>query len=100
MFLPTGSAFYVFGIQSQSFSSPTSTADLSFFIDGVLSGTYTYAPPGDAGEYTYNILLWSSSSIPPGPHTFTVQNGQPGGIASLILFDYAVYTRCGIQQLF
>ena len=93
-----GSAFYAFGIQAPVVDFATTTADLSFYIDGVLSGTYTYTPPEDSSQYAYNVLLWGSSSISPGQHTFTLQNGQSGGIPSLVLFDYAVYTRCGYQQ--
>ena len=73
--------------------NPSSTADISFFIDGQPAGNLQYNPPGIPNSYVYNALLWHNNTLPPGQHTFSLQNGRPGGNLSLILLDYVVYTR-------
>ncbi|KAJ3557687.1 hypothetical protein NM688_g1338 [Phlebia brevispora] len=83
-----GSAIYAFGILSLSSNKP---ADLTFYIDNHLAGSFEFFPPGNNG-YNYSVLLYANSSIPQGTHTFTVQNGHSGGNTSLVLLDYLVYT--------
>ncbi len=90
----TGSAFYVYGILSESTSDPGSIADIVFLIDGQPIGKFVYTPPGIAGGYSFNVLLYGNDTIPQGQHTFTIQNGEVGGLGSLILLDYIVYSRC------
>ena len=89
----TGTKFYVYGVLSQSKVQPLSTADISFFIDGQPAGYFKYIPPNIPNSYVYNSLLWHSDTLPLGQHTFSLQNGRPGGNLSLILLDYVVYTR-------
>lgn len=69
----------------------TSTADISFYVDGKLSGNFTYTPPGD-DSFLYNITLFSKTGLDSGFHTFMLQNGG-GSVPSLVLFDYMVYSQ-------
>ncbi|EKM60242.1 uncharacterized protein PHACADRAFT_189377 [Phanerochaete carnosa HHB-10118-sp] len=69
----TGFAIYVYGIFSHSKTSPISSADISFFIDGVKKGNFTFTPPA--------------------PRAHTHINGRIGGPASLVLLDYLVYSK-------
>ncbi|KAF7791382.1 hypothetical protein EIP86_002396 [Pleurotus ostreatoroseus] len=85
-----GSAIYVFGITWQSTNRGS---EISFLIDGQVSGSYTNLDPPNDNTYTYNVCLWANDSIGPGLHTFTLQNGQAGGIKSLILLDYIIYSQ-------
>ncbi|THG99434.1 hypothetical protein EW026_g2911 [Hermanssonia centrifuga] len=71
-----GSAFYVYGILSESTSDPGSIADIVFLIDGQPIGKFVYTPPGIAGGYSFNVLLYGNDTIPQGQHTFTIQNGE------------------------
>ena len=89
----TGTAFYVYGVLSQSDSFPGSTADIAFYMDNELGGTFSYTPPGLPGSYVYNSLLWHTASLPYEQHTFALHNGMLGGNVSLLLLDYVVYTR-------
>ena len=91
----TGTAIYVYGVLAQAVEHPRGWADISFFIDSRPLGSFQYSPPNppQPGVYIYNTLLWHTDSLPLGAHTFTLQNGIPGGQVSLILFDYVVYTR-------
>ncbi|KAF7797151.1 hypothetical protein EIP86_008343 [Pleurotus ostreatoroseus] len=83
----TGSAIYVYGIET-----PGSSANISYYIDGQFSGATVYlTSPVD--EDAYNILLYANTTIPPGAHSFELKNGGGGGITSQLLFDYIVYTR-------
>lgn len=93
----TGSAIYVFGMLGQTDVTPagvnwTTTEDLSFLIDGELSGSFSYNPPG-SGPYLYNVCLFSNDALDSGSHTLELQNGRPGGINSLVLFDYIIYSQ-------
>lgn len=80
----------MYGIQSDSKSTP-STADVFFFIDEKLYGTYTYTP-GGTSNFTYDVLLFSVDSIPPKIHALRIENGRQNGGVSLLLLDYLVYT--------
>ena len=67
--------------------------DLLFFVDGAQVGNYTSQSDGTAGTYTYNVPFYVNPALQPGEHYFLLQNGQgDGGVQSLVLFDYLVYT--------
>ena len=96
-YLTTGTAIYVYGILAQATDKMTVSADISFFVDDQPAGSFQYLPSGPSssehGEYIYNTLLWHTDSLSHEQHIFSLQNGNFGGTASLILFDYMMYTR-------
>lgn len=87
-----GSAIYVYGIQSQSLTLPSSNAYILFSIDGANVHNYTFQATGPADTYKFNQLLFSGAGLGQGPHTLQMQNGYVGGALSLMLLDYLVYT--------
>ncbi|GJE89298.1 hypothetical protein PsYK624_053950 [Phanerochaete sordida] len=88
----TGSAIYVFGIQSLSTTLPVSGADILFSIDGEVKGGYKFTPTQENDGYTYNQLLFSIEDLDESSHALQIQNGQFGGGISLVLLDYIVYS--------
>ena len=84
----TGSAVYVYCIISRF---PTVQTDLTFFIDGRNTGTYSWSADGDE-SFNYNVLVYSNPSMTAGEHTLEVQNGLVKGRQSLLLLDYIVYS--------
>ena len=64
---------------------------MTFYIDGNVVGNFISSPDGTTG-YTYNYPVYSNASLNPGPHSFTLQGGHVGGVKSLILLDYIVYS--------
>lgn len=89
---------YVYGILSHSTIGPTSTADVLFYIDDELNGTFAATPNGTP-TYTYDVLLYAADSLTHAAHTLTLQNGQVGGSVSLVLLDYIVYSTYVSQSL-
>ncbi|GJE89253.1 hypothetical protein PsYK624_053490 [Phanerochaete sordida] len=88
----TGSAIYVYGIQSQSTTNPVSEADTVFYIDGTRLGNYKFTPNSTGDAYTYNQLLFKAEGLGQASHVLQIQNGQIGGPISLTLLDYLVYS--------
>ncbi|KAJ7599082.1 hypothetical protein C8J56DRAFT_1039955 [Mycena floridula] len=82
----TGVAVSVHGILTNNHPIPTR---LTFFIDEVQMGSYS-AQPG--AEVVYDVTFWSSPTLAPGRHSLIIQNGNPGGNQSYVLFDYIQYT--------
>jgi len=68
----------------------TTFTNLTFSIDGVQVGDFSYNPDG-SDAYVYNALVYANTSIPNGNHTFVLHVPQ-GANASLVLFDYIEYT--------
>ncbi len=65
---------------------------MSFYIDSDLVGDFVNNPsPGERG-FDYNYTVYSNTSIPPGQHRFTLQNGRVGASQTLTLFDAIVYS--------
>ncbi|EKM60240.1 uncharacterized protein PHACADRAFT_167655 [Phanerochaete carnosa HHB-10118-sp] len=89
----TGSAVYVYGILSHSTTAPVSGADITFFIDGVKRGSFSFTPNGPQNTYTYNQLLFTIDGLEEASHAFVLQNGQIDGPISLVLLDYLIYTK-------
>ncbi|EKM60264.1 uncharacterized protein PHACADRAFT_132766 [Phanerochaete carnosa HHB-10118-sp] len=89
----TGSAIYVYGILSHSKTSPISSADISFFIDRVKKGNFTFTPTSSKSAYTYSQLLFAAEGLDEASHAFMLQNGRIGGPISLVLLDYLVYSK-------
>ncbi|KAJ6519372.1 hypothetical protein C8R45DRAFT_918412 [Mycena sanguinolenta] len=83
-----GSAVYVYCALSRS---PNANSDMTFFLDGVVVGQFIKTSVGSAG-FDYSVLVYANSSIPSGPHTLTLQNGQQNGVESVMILDSIVYT--------
>ncbi len=81
----------MFCIIADSVISPTGTSDMSFYIDGKVVGGFWHAPSGNT-SYQYSYPVYSNSSLDPGIHSFTMVGGHIGGVKSLILLDYFVYS--------
>ncbi|THU82342.1 hypothetical protein K435DRAFT_872410 [Dendrothele bispora CBS 962.96] len=64
---------------------------MSFYIDGVLSGTFVKQAPGEQG-YDYHVPVYVNESLSPGQHDFLLQNGHVNGTKSLVLLDSIVYS--------
>ena len=63
---------------------------MTFFIDGVSSGSFELAPDNDTTIY-YNQLVYSKTGLSSGTHNFTIANGLANQ-KSLVLLDRLVYT--------
>ncbi|KAK7064618.1 hypothetical protein R3P38DRAFT_2825556 [Favolaschia claudopus] len=83
-----GSAVYVYCALPRETNA---NADFTFYLDGVVVGTFQHSPDGTAG-FDYTVPVYVNTSITPGPHTLTLQNGQQGGVQSVMILDSIVYT--------
>ncbi|KAJ7693590.1 hypothetical protein B0H17DRAFT_1132383 [Mycena rosella] len=79
-----GSAVYVFCARA------TGNSDMSFYLDGVLVGSF--AQPALGSGFDYRVPVYANPAIPPGPHAFTIQNGHENGYTSLMILDSIVYS--------
>jgi hypothetical protein len=84
-----GTAIYAYCILDNYITYTTFT-NLTFSIDGVQVGDFSYNPDG-SDTYVYDVLVYANTSIPNGNHTFGLHVPQ-GANASLVLFDYIQYT--------
>ncbi|KAI5116467.1 hypothetical protein M0805_006727 [Coniferiporia weirii] len=84
----TGSAVYVFIILENSVQFTTLTS-LSFTIDGELVGSFVHAPTTST-DYEYNVTAYANDNLANTQHTLIMQTA--GNNATLILFDYLVYS--------
>ncbi|EMD41435.1 hypothetical protein CERSUDRAFT_90000 [Gelatoporia subvermispora B] len=83
-----GTAVYVFCIVNDVVTQPSS---MSFFIDDDLVDSQGEWP-SEASVFSYNVLMFSSETIGPGPHTLTVSNSPVNNSNSLVWLDYVVHT--------
>lgn len=58
-------------------------------MDGEESGLFVHNP-SSSPTYEYNVLVYSEAKLENGPHMLNIST--TGDNASLILFDYFVYT--------
>ncbi|KAJ7785831.1 hypothetical protein B0H16DRAFT_1295708, partial [Mycena metata] len=89
-----GSAIYVYCALSHTASSPGNPggdSDMTFYVDGVQVGVFVQPATGSAG-FDYSVPVYVNSALPPGPHTFTLQNGHENGAPSLLVLDEIIYT--------
>lgn len=77
-----GTAIYVYCI-----INPNPRDNITILLDGNDVGPYQYQT--NAGEFQYNELIYSSSSLANGSHILTL---HPSSGNAALLFDYAVYT--------
>ncbi|KAJ7151492.1 hypothetical protein C8R46DRAFT_1122167 [Mycena filopes] len=87
-----GSAIYVFCALSRSSTSPAGNSDMTFYMDGVEVGAFVLPALGSAG-FDYSVPVYVNSALPPGQHTFTLQNGHQDGASALAILDSIIYTR-------
>lgn len=90
--LSLGRAVYVYCVIPISIA-PSGNSDMTFSIDGQVSGTYVHGPPGVTGGYKYDTLVFSHS-LSPGSHKLDITNGRIGTTlnpAGMIL-DRIVYS--------
>lgn len=71
--------------------SHSTNSNMTFLIDGKVAGIFSRASSGPAG-YEYNVTVFSETSLIPGPHNLTIQNGHVNGPRSLVLLDSILYT--------
>lgn len=92
MYLYIGTAVYVFCALAESSISPDGDSDMSFYIDGILKGTFVKTAPGNANVYDYAVPVFVIESLTPEEHNMTLQNGHVNGTKALVLLDEIVYT--------
>ncbi|KAI0354718.1 hypothetical protein OH77DRAFT_1375495, partial [Trametes cingulata] len=86
-----GQAVYVFNLIANTIPNIITTTNLSFSLDGGPATVYYHAPdPNTSDDLLYNVLVYSNTSLPPGLHQLRIAAGGP--TASLVLFDYIIYT--------
>ncbi|THH03762.1 hypothetical protein EW145_g6027 [Phellinidium pouzarii] len=85
-----GSAVYTFVILANTIPFVTTLTNMSFSIDGEEVGNFLYIPSEDT-LYEYNVSAYVNTSLVNTQHTFIIQTAI-GGNASLILFDYLIYS--------
>ncbi|KAI0640165.1 hypothetical protein C8Q77DRAFT_114694 [Trametes polyzona] len=85
-----GQAVYVFNLIGNVAKGTITATNLSFTLDGTLSGYYSHVPDPHAPQLVYDVLVYSSVDLPHTSHTLVISTY--GGVDSLILFDYVIYT--------
>ncbi|KAK7449292.1 hypothetical protein VKT23_013435 [Stygiomarasmius scandens] len=86
-----GTAIYVFCVLAKTTSGPDGNSDMSFYIDGELSGTFVKKPPNMPG-FDYHVPVYVNESLSTGTHEFLLQNGHVNGTKSLVLLDQIIYS--------
>ncbi|KAJ7652003.1 hypothetical protein DFH06DRAFT_538901 [Mycena polygramma] len=93
---PLTASFTFFGtsvsvncILSNSLSNPPGNSDMTFLIDGIQAGTFSYSPTGASDFRPSNVFV--SKDLPLLNHTLVIQNGRPGGRESLVILDSLTY---------
>ncbi|KAI0778899.1 hypothetical protein BD413DRAFT_447284, partial [Trametes elegans] len=86
----TGIAVYVFNIVVNSIPLVTTFTNLTFILDGAHVGNYVHEPDGSS-EILYDVPVYTNTTLPHTSHTLVISTG-PGLNASLVLFDYIIYT--------
>ncbi|KAG9223177.1 hypothetical protein CCMSSC00406_0000134 [Pleurotus cornucopiae] len=87
-----GTAVYVLCAIAQLGWSHTTNSNMTFLLDGQVSGFFSRASSGPAG-YEYNVTVFSQTNLMPGAHNLTIQNGHVNGTRSLVLLDAVLYTQ-------
>ncbi|KAJ7456545.1 hypothetical protein FB451DRAFT_1511489 [Mycena latifolia] len=86
-----GSAVYVFCALARSSTNPDGNSDMTFYLDGVVVGSFTQFAVGSTG-FDYHVPVYINTNVPPGRHTLTIQNGHQNGRQSLLVLDSIVYS--------
>lgn len=64
---------------------------MTFDIDGVQMGEFSYAPTGSS-VYKANWTVFSAGSLALANHILTIKNGHTSGGSSLIILDSIIYS--------
>ena len=84
----TGNAVYVYHIVANTIPYVNTLTRLSFVLDGKKVGEYNHTPDSSS-RILYNVPVFASTELETTGHTLVIRGG---GLASLLLFDYVVYT--------
>ena len=84
-----GVAIYVFNIIPNNVDGATTLTNLSFFLDEVPVGQFLHIPDQTA-NIRYHVPVFVNESLPDTQHSLDIRATGPN--ASLVLFDYAIYT--------
>lgn len=66
-------------------------SNISFELDGAPVGGFSHTPNPNATQYLYNQTVFSKTGLSNTDHTLVIAAVQ-GSAASLLLFDWAMYT--------
>lgn len=86
----SGTAVYAFFILANQVPYATTYTNLSFTLDGDLAGVYSHLPDNTT-NYAYNVSGFAKIGLSKSEHTIVISN-ESGTNASLVLFDYLIYT--------
>ena len=95
-FICAGSAIYAFFIIANAIPNGTALTSLTFELDGSQVGSFTNTAM-KGSDYLYDVPGYVNTSIPNGPHQLDII--ASGASASIVLFDYAVYTYVQVLHL-
>ncbi|KAI0736638.1 hypothetical protein C8Q72DRAFT_768914 [Fomitopsis betulina] len=69
----------------------TINSNISFELDGASAGVFSHNPDASGPQYLYNQTVFSKTGLSNTNHTVVVTAVQ-GSSASVLLFDWAMYT--------
>ena len=84
-----GVAIYVFNIIPNSAGGATTLTNLSFFLDHEYVGQFIHLPD-QTTNIAYHVPVYVNESLPDTQHSLDIRATGPN--ASLVLFDYAIYS--------
>ena len=85
----TGTAIYVFNLIANYIPGIPTFTNLTFAVDGKMVGAYSHEPE-DKVEILYHVPVFTYEGLANVSHTLEVR--ATGTNATLVLFDYAIYT--------
>ncbi|KAM5539937.1 hypothetical protein V8D89_006440 [Ganoderma adspersum] len=85
----TGTAVYVYNIVPNTVDFTDTLANITFTLDGSHAGTYLHVPDPTT-VFLYRQVVYKNTNLANQEHT--VEMRSSGTNASLILFDYVIYT--------
>ncbi|TFK89882.1 hypothetical protein K466DRAFT_7232 [Polyporus arcularius HHB13444] len=86
----SGTAVYVYNVLANTVPWTTTYTSLNFLLDGEQVGTYVHVPTSDTA-FEYDVPVYTNSNLAKKQHTLVIEaTGNTN--ASLVLFDYIVYT--------
>ncbi|KAJ6457622.1 hypothetical protein C8R45DRAFT_1110393 [Mycena sanguinolenta] len=88
----TGTAVYIFGIQSQATSTPPaspSLINLTFALDDVPQTPFVHQGSSSGSGFAYNVNVFAKQGLSDGPHTLKM-NLAPN---SIFILDYILVTQ-------